>query len=251
MPELTEQALEFLQEIPQMYREEIERIYDTYRDQRPTTMRAGASPNTSTGEQPPDNLSHTEYCHWYWSRGLEAPSRKIITRDYPDKLPFRKFSSPHSLNQCKKYPAIRDNDGNVVRNGKGEIKRKNPRLVGRGWFHEDYDERQYACHDVYTTKRKCVYPTGNQCYANHNLSMDYFIYMVLKRDMPLVQANYYIKNAMSNPPEDMVEKLWLLTPENLPSEPPKGTMSTQEIDLFWKTHRFKAPHGTNRPIADE
>jgi hypothetical protein len=106
----------------------------------------------------------------------------------------------------------------------------------------DWDEALRPCYYVYGSRRACPYPEDNQCLANHNITRDQFLWLILERGMPVDLANKMIAMSRHHTPEDMLPPnryLELFPPQDEITEPtPEGTMTETEIEAWRRAHRI-------------
>jgi hypothetical protein len=106
----------------------------------------------------------------------------------------------------------------------------------------DRDEALRPCYYVYGSRRACPYPKDNQCLANHNITRDQLLWLILERDLFVESANKMITMSRHHTPEDMLPSnrhLELFPPRDEITEPtPKGTMTETEIEAWRCAHRI-------------
>jgi hypothetical protein len=106
----------------------------------------------------------------------------------------------------------------------------------------DRDEALRPCYYVYGSRRACPYLKDNQCLANHNITRDQFLWLILERGMSVGSANKMIEMSRYHTPEDMLPSnrhLKLFPPRDEITEPtPKGTMTETEIEAWRRAHRI-------------
>ncbi|KAH9868127.1 hypothetical protein J1614_007199 [Plenodomus biglobosus] len=219
---------------------------------------------SDNGQKPPEGLSHAAYLQWHFDRDMEPPEKPkqqsskaapkhrgpTKPRPYTDKLPFKAFVPTGNLEDRKRYP-LDVRNGETKKNEQGQELRKDPSL-GRKFIPFADDEDQHLCSYVYNTRGPCKYPSGFRCYANHNVPQEVFEAMVLMGRIKMVQANYFIKNALSNTPDDMAVKLHIITEDNLPKTMPQGNMTQREVnDFMSRFHHKPALASQPRPARDD
>jgi hypothetical protein len=106
----------------------------------------------------------------------------------------------------------------------------------------DRDEALRPCYYVYRSWRACPYPENNQCLANHNITREQLLWLILERGMSVDAANKMTEMSKHHTPEDMLPSnrhLELFPPRDEITEPtPKGTMTKTEIKAWRRVHRI-------------
>ncbi|OAL52978.1 hypothetical protein IQ07DRAFT_669617 [Pyrenochaeta sp. DS3sAY3a] len=211
-------------------------------------------------ERHPPGLKHADALFWYVERGLPVPNslekpssrqkkKAKLVRTYTDKFPWRAFVTEVRIWEGTKYPELRDKNGIVVNDKRGNPMRRSPRM-DRSFFRcMEADEEQHPCHWVYATQKSCPYPDNNKCFANHNFSKNMFIWLVKERGLDVTLANHYISNALIKKPKDMVVEMSLITPADLKRPSPSGTMSQSELDEWYDSHTIVAPKHQRKKAA--
>jgi hypothetical protein len=225
-------------------------------------------PNSEPAE-PPEGLTYAQKFYWRIEHGLEMPTEKNKAkqpvagsnsqrhaRDPPSvklkakkdvrrqfgssKFPFHPFPfNPDDLFTMDKYPV---DTNRQAKDDKGREKRKDP-AMGSSWMpYLDRDEDIRPCFYVYVSDKPCPYPADNKCLANHNVTRDQFLWLIIERKMNPKAVNWMIERSRSNTPEDMLpaNRLDFFPPtrEEITEPTPKGTMTEAEIVEWRNAHTF-------------
>jgi hypothetical protein len=178
------------------------------------------------------------------SRGTPKPSsrRRIPLRRHfgSIKFPFEPFPfNPAALYWMDRYPV---NKRIPATDDQGRKCRRDPAMSFQALPFLDWDEALRPCYYVYGSRRACPYPEDNQCLANHNITRDQFLWLILERGMPVDLANKMIAMSRHHTPEDMLppnRHLELFPPQDEITEPtPEGTMTETEIEAWRRAHRI-------------
>jgi hypothetical protein len=103
----------------------------------------------------------------------------------------------------------------------------------------DRDENFRPCYYVYARKMACPYPNNNECVANHNVTRDQLLWLILERGLHVGTANHMIRMSRWHTPEDMLpeNRMEYFPPREEITEPtPKGTMTEAEITEWRNGH---------------
>jgi hypothetical protein len=178
------------------------------------------------------------------SRSTPKPSgrRRIPLRRHfgSNKFPFEPFPfNPAALYWMNRYPV---NKRIPATDDQGRKHRRDPAMGFQALPFLDWDEALRPCYYVYGSRRACPYPEDNQCLANHNITRDQFLWLILERGMPVDLANKMIAMSRHHTPEDMLPSnrhLELFPPQDEITEPtPEGTMTETEIKAWCRAHRI-------------
>jgi hypothetical protein len=151
----------------------------------------------------------------------------------PIEFPFEPFPfNPSALYWMDRYPV---NKRIPATDDRGRKCHRDLAMSFQALPFLDWDEALRPCYYVYGSRRACPYPEDNQCLANHNITRDQFLWLILERGLSVDLANKMIEMSRHHTPEDMLppnRHLELFPPRDEITEPtPKGTMAETETEI--------------------